>query len=127
MSLEVKKRPNLSVEQRLCIKILFRDFNKSAEEIREHQSLKLSNDELPQLRTIKYWIDRFEKTGDVLPKPLPGRPRIFDSQKEKELIEYIKENNKLFYSVVRSNTNLNLVCSTRTINTYALRNNIRKF
>ena len=43
--------------------------------------------------TIKRWLKRRSETGDVEPKPIPGRPRLKGAALEEWLPSHLQENN----------------------------------
>ncbi len=43
--------------------------------------------------TIKRWLKRRRETGDVEPKPIPGRPRLKGAALEEWLPSHLQENN----------------------------------
>jgi transposase len=45
--------------------------------------------------TIKRWLKRRRETGDVEPKPIPGRPRLKGTALEEWLPSQLQENNDL--------------------------------
>ncbi len=45
--------------------------------------------------TIKRWLKRRRETGDVEPKPIPGRPRLKGTALEEWLPSHLQDNNDL--------------------------------
>lgn len=116
----------LTEEQRFYLKFMHVYLKFTAEEIRNHVSLKNSDNKLHRKSTIKYWIDRIDETGDVKVKERSGRPKKLNDNEIEHLLNTIKQNSKLRYSRIRLKSKLTKVC-TNTINRYGLRNGFRKF
>ena len=65
-------RPNMSTEKKYYIIFMYKHLNYNIKQIQDHPSIKDDNGNKPQLKTIKLWIDRYEESGTVEPKKLPG-------------------------------------------------------
>lgn len=115
---------NITLKQKFLIEFLHTQNGLNAEEIRNHPDLKREDGSRILKKTVQYWLDRFKKTGEMKQLKRSGRPRVFDEEKEKQLIEYISTNSKKNYQHVKRNKGL--ACTRRTINNYALRNGISK-
>jgi transposase len=103
---------------------------KDIDEIRNHQSLKKSDGNLHRRDTIKYWIERIDKNGDIETIKKTGRPRLLDDEKTKVVIDTIKKKTnrkKRYPKIQRMLIQKNIEIKRRTLNNYAIRNNIRKF
>jgi len=119
------RRANITDRQKYLIEFLHTENGLSAEEIRQHHSLIRADGTKILLKTVKYWLERFKKTGEMKTKHRSGRPRFLDDGKEKELIEYIDQNTKKNYHDIKRN--IHLTCTRRTVNNYALRNGIKAY
>lgn len=75
------------------------------------------------LDTVKYCIKRLIETDDVKNLPVKGRPRILKEQSESKLIDFINKNNKKTYNYIKKKTGFK--GTRRSLNNYALRNQIR--
>lgn len=119
------RRANITDRQKYLIEFLHTENGLSAEEIRQHKSLIRADGTKILLKTVKYWLDRLKKTGEMKTLHRSGRPRFLDEEKERELINYIDNNSKKNYHVIKRN--IHLTCTRRTVNNYALRNGIKAF
>ena len=115
---------NITQKQKFLIEFLHTENGLNAEEIRNHDLLRREDGSRILKKTVIYWLDRFKKTGEMNTMKRSGRPRVFDEEKEKNLIEYISTNSKKNYQIVKRTQSL--MCTRRTINNYALRNGISK-
>lgn len=115
---------NITEKQKNLIEFLYTENGLSAEEIRNHHRLRREDGSKILKKTVIYWLERFKKTGEMNTMKRSGRPRVFDEEKEKKLIEYISTNSKKNYQMVKRTEGL--MCTRRTINNYALRNGISK-
>ena len=97
---------------------------KSVEEIMADRQLNRSDGSAILKTTVTKWKKRFENEGHMNTKKRSGRPRILDSTEEQHLISYVKKNNKMVYSDVKLKTKFK--GHRRSVNRYALRNNISK-
>ena len=118
------KYNRLSEEQRYWICFLHSENNLKPEEIRRHEKLLKPDGKLHEIKTIKLWLNRYEQTGSVKPKPKTGRPKLLNLEQEENLVDFIKSHGKLRYPEVKSALKSDL--KRRTINNYALRNKISK-
>ena len=57
------KRPDLTLDQRTLIKVLYKEFGQDADQIREHESLRRSDGSKVLKKTVLHWINRIEETG----------------------------------------------------------------
>lgn len=109
-----RKQFNLLTDfQKSIIKYLA-DKGKSADEIREDDSLKRSDGSKILKRTVQTWMKR------TINKPKSGRKRILNKQQEENLVNYIQKNGKMTYGHMVSKTAF--PATQRTFNNYALRN-----
>lgn len=115
----------LNDEQKYYIKFMNKYLNYSANQIKDHPSLRRNDNTKYRLCTIKYWLNRIENTGDVKSTPKTGRKRLINKDKENHLVETIKANPKLRFRDIRLKSGLKNL-SIRTVNQYSLRNNFRK-
>lgn len=118
------KRNNLTDFQKHLIVFLNKDMGLEPGEIKKDARLLRSDGKMMQTRTVKYWLDRYNLTGDTNSIKPTGRKRCLDVVNESKLMKYIEDNNEMFYSEVKATTGLS--CTARTINNYALRNKISK-
>lgn len=116
------KRKNITEKQKHLIEFLHLENGLTAEQIRNHEKLRREDGSRILLKTIKYWLDRLKKTGEMQTKHRSGRPRFLDGGNEQKLLEYINSHSKKNYQFVKLEKNLE--CTRRTINNYALRNGI---
>lgn len=92
-------------------------------EILKDEALKRSDGSPILKKTVQFWIRRFDSDGHMNSKKSSGRPRLLKKpEKEKELIDYIKNHNKMIYREVKIKTKFK--GHVRTLNHYALRNKI---
>lgn len=122
---DVRKRANLTDYQKHLIVFLHDELHMDIDEIREHDKLRTEDGKRILKKTICYWVNRFRETGDLKVKHRSGRPRLLNENKEKRLIKFIENNCSKDYSVVKDK--LKLKMSRRTVNNYALRNQIRAY
>lgn len=118
------RRANITERQKYLMEFLHTENGLTAEEIRQHKSLIRADGTKILLKTVKYWLERLKKTGEMKTMHRSGRPRFLDDNREKELISYIDNNSKKNYHVIKRN--IHLTCTRRTVNNYALRNGISK-
>ena len=124
-------KSNLTEYQRHVIR--FSSSNgKTVNEIRDLPELRRSNGSKPQKRTIQYWIQRLNETGDTKRAKKTGRTRKLNKKQEEKLIKFIEENPKIDYLTIASQMRktgiaFDSMISARTVNDYALRNKIRMF
>lgn len=120
------KRPNLTEEQKYLIIFLNNENGLCPEEIAKRDELKNPITGKPiQIRTVRYWIKRYQETGSINVKDRIGRPRILTSKVEKEVIKGVKSNSMESYKFI--NEKLKLDMNVRTLNDYGLRNGIRSY
>ena len=70
----------------------------SVDRIRDLDQLKRQDDSKIQARTVKFWIQRFEKTGGTETIKRSGRPRKLTESQEQKLIKAIEARPKACYS-----------------------------
>lgn len=122
----VRPQHNLTEDQRNKIKFFRTEYQLTASEIRK--KLIKPNGKLYQLKVIKKWVERCDKTGDCKLMSKSGRPRKLDEDQEKNLISSIRDNCKARggYSTIRRRSAL-FSMTARTVNNYGLRNGFRAF
>ena len=128
---KMPKRPELTLDQRTLIKVLYKDLGQDADQIREHESLRRSDGSKVLKKTVLCWIDRIEQTGDVKPKIKKGRSPSLDDKAVRKLIRLVDHNPKKSYKKIRSIAVAQwpgqFEVSRRTINRYANRHHYREF
>lgn len=95
---------------------------KTLDQVVSDPELKRSDGSAILKKTVLMWKQRFESEGNMKVRDRSGRKRLLDGNQEKELVNYIKRHNKLFYRELMPNTNFEGSC--RSLNRYANRNNI---
>ena len=115
----------LSEYQRGIIKFLHRK-GKSPKEIAEEEDRRREDGTPINVRTVRYWIQRVESTGQVAVKKRTGRPKALTAEQERKLIDYIKKNEKASYSKAKRKRRLTWV-TRKTVNNYALRHKIKAY
>ena len=96
----------------------------TAEQIRDHSSMRKPDGFKHRLDVIKRWINRFDATGTMETKPKTGRPPKVLSNEAHELINLIKQQPKKRYPEVKRMSRLGV--SVRTVNRIANKFGIRK-
>ncbi len=77
-----------TVLERLKVRVLAAiDGGKSRKEVAKSFSVSVP--------TIKRWLKRRRETGDVEPKPIPGRPRVKGAALEEWLPSHLEKNHDL--------------------------------
>lgn len=125
ISFEMAKRPNLTLEQRVLIKVLYKDLGQDADQIREHESLARPDGTKILKKTVQHWIDRIDQIGVPEPKAKSGRKPLLDDTQVKKLDRLIAQNPKKRYNQIRSSGKF--AGSRRTINRYANKLSYREY
>lgn len=128
---KMPKRPELTLDQRTLIKVLYKDLGQDADQIREHESLRRLDGSKVLKKTVLHWIDRIEQTGDVKQKIKKGRNPSLDDKAVRKLVRLVDHNPKKSYKKIRSiaveQWPDEFKVSRRTINRYANRQDYREF
>lgn len=128
--LKMVKRPDLTLDQRTLIKVLYKEFGQDADQIREHESLRRPDGSKVLKKTVLHWINRIEETGDVKPKCKTGRKPSLGDKSVRKLVRLVDHNPKKNYRKIRSLAVSKwpdeFDVSIRTINRYAKKQEYRE-
>lgn len=118
------RRPNLTPEQRILIKVLYCDLGQDADQIREHASLRRLDGTKVLKKTVEHWMQRIDQTGDVKPKAKRGRKPLLGDSEVRKLVGLVDHNPKKRYNQIRRMGKFK--ASRRTVNRYANKHDYRE-
>lgn len=115
----------LTDEQKSFMKFMFLYQNKSAEDIRLHDSMKKPDGSFHRSSTINLWLDRLNQVGNMDTLKRSGRPPKLNKDEQSTVVDFVRANPKLRYPEIKRQLKLNI--HPRTINRYANKSGIRTY